>query len=369
MTSPHGSGRRSLTIGIDARAATEVEAGRGRVVRELLRALARRGDDHRYVCYARAVWDEPLDERFRWRLIPSGDPLWHLRAARAADRRCDVFLSTNSYLTVILARTPSVAIVYHLVVFEPGKSTNRRAQVIERMTLGVAVRRARGLQCISQATADVLVARYPAAAPRVTVALLGVAPVLAAPAEQECADLPQPGYVLAVGTLEPRKNIPRLVAAYAGLPDSVQAAHPLVVVGALGWRTGPTVAALRSLADRCVRLGHVSDAVLAELYRRCAVFCYPSLGEGFGLPVLEAMAAGAPVLTSSVASLREVGGDAVAYADPESVPSIAAGLQRLLGSPQRRDELSARGRDRSRLFSRDRYAELTLTALTRVARA
>ncbi len=97
-----------------------------------------------------------------------------------------------------------------------------------------------------------------------------------------------------------------------------------MVVGALGWETGPTLAALRSLGDRCTMLGFVSDAALAELYRRCAVFCYPSLGEGFGLPVLEAMAAGAPVVTSNVSSLPEVGGDAVEYVDPREVASIAA---------------------------------------------
>ena len=91
-----------LTIGIDARAATEVQAGRGRVVRELLRALTARPDPHRYLCYARTAWEEPLDRRFCWKLLQAPDPLWHVRTADAAARECDVFLSTNSYLTVML---------------------------------------------------------------------------------------------------------------------------------------------------------------------------------------------------------------------------------------------------------------------------
>lgn len=187
--------------------------------------------------------------------------------------------------------------------------------------------------------------------------------MLSAPAPGELEDLPAPGFVLAVGTLEPRKNLPRLVEAYSILPHELQAAHPLIVVGAQGWRTGPTLAALRSLGDRCRLLGHVSDAALAELYRRCAVFCYPSLAEGFGLPVLEAMAAGAAVITSDVSSLPEVGGDAVEYVHPTSVASIQAALERLLRSSDRRSELGVRGPERARQFSWDRTARLMLRAL------
>jgi alpha-1,3-rhamnosyl/mannosyltransferase len=364
---PSPASQTSLTIGIDARAATEVKAGRGRVVRELLRALAARRDDHCYLCYARTPWAEPLDERFVWRLIPSADPVWHARTARAVGRDCDVFLSSNSYLTVILTHAPCVSIIYDLAALDVHTSPNRRSAIVERLTLRGAVRQSQVLDCISQTTADALVARYPSAASRIVVVPLAVAPVLSAPPTDELEDLPAPGFVLAVGTLEPRKNLPRLVEAYAALPPDVQATHPLVVVGAQGWRAGETMAALESLGDRCRRLGHVSDAALAELYHRCAVFCYPSLAEGFGLPVLEAMAAGAAVLTSNVSSLPEVGGDAVEYADPESVPSIAAVLEGLLASSQRRAELGRRAVARAAEFSWDRTAELTLAALQRAA--
>src|SRR5271165_3298302 len=157
------SGGRGLTIGIDARAAVEVPAGRGRVVRELLLALAARtGDRHRYVLYAREAWERAeLDERFRWRTIPSADPWWHLRAARAANRECDVFLSSNSYLTVWFLHIPAVAIVHDLTTFEPSMRPSRRSTVIERLTLGPAVRRAAAFIAVSQATADALAAHFP----------------------------------------------------------------------------------------------------------------------------------------------------------------------------------------------------------------
>jgi len=361
----------ALTIGIDARAAVEVPAGRGRFVRELLRALAQREDHHRYVLYARERWAEPdLDGRFRWQLIGARDPWWHVLAARRASRECDVFLSSNSYLTLWFLRVPGVAVVYDMTTFESEMRPNRRSTVIERATLGPAIRRAKGLIAISQATADALAARFPRARALTTVALLGVAPTLTAVATPgECGEefesLPAPGFVLAVGTLEPRKNLPRLVAGYQRLPIALQAKHPLVAVGALGWETGETLESLRSLGERGVRLGYVSDAALAELYRRCALFCYPSLGEGFGLPVLEAMAAGAPVLTSNISSLPEVGADAVDYVDPLDVSSIASGLQHLLESPQHADELRERGRRRALQFSWARTAEQVLAALER----
>jgi glycosyltransferase involved in cell wall biosynthesis len=360
---------RTLTIGIDARAADEVAAGRGRFVRELLSALSRRDDDVRYLCYARTRWPQELGPRFEWRLLDAPDPRWHILAARAASRECDVFLSSNSYLTTWMLRIPAVPVIYDMVAFDRAYRPNLRSAAIERLTLGFAVRRSRAFIAISQATATDFERRFPRAAGRVTVAPLGVATELdgelGAP---EPAGLPEPGFVLAVGTLEPRKNLPRLVAAYRLLEEQLQRAHPLVVVGELGWRTDATLEALRSLGERCVMLGRVSDPVLAELYRRCAVFCYPSLYEGFGLPVLEAMAAGTAVLTSNISSLPEVGGDAVDYADPHDPAAIASALRGLLESPERRATLGAAARQRAAGFSWDRTAATILDVLKRAGR-
>lgn len=359
----------ALTIGIDARASTEVLAGRGRVVRELLRALGGRAqDDERYVLYARREWDQALDPRFRWHLIDAPDPWWHVKASRHAGTACDVFLSTNSYLPALLCRIPTTTIVHDLLTFEPSVRPNLRSTAIERLTLGPAIRRSAAMLAVSRATADALARRFPRAASRTVVAQLGVSPALSRPlGADELARLPSPGFVLAVGTLEPRKNLPRLVAAYGLLEESLQRQHPLVVVGALGWQASETLSALHALGERCTMLDRVSDAMLAELYRRCAVFCYPSLGEGFGLPVLEAMAAGAAVLSSNVSSLPEVGGDAVEYADPRDAASIARGLRRLLDDDRRRDELSQRARSRAGEFSWERFAEITLRVLRDVA--
>ena len=360
--------RRRLTIGIDARAAAAGGDGGSRVVCELLRALAGRDDPHRYLLYTRDVWDEPLGARFAWRAFASPDPLWHVRVAGAASRGCDVLLSTNSYLPAWFARVPVAPMVFDMVAFDPALRPQRRSGVIERATLRPAVARSAALIAISQATADDLVARYPAARGRTVVAPLAAAPALADPAATLPDGVPESGFILAVGTLEPRKNLPRLVAAYRRLPATLRDAHPLVVTGRPGWDTGETVAALDSLGSRAIRTGFVPDEQLALLYRRCALFAYPSLGEGFGLPVLEAMAAGAPVLTSDRSSLPEVGGDAAAYCDPTDEAAIAAALRALLEDPARRAQLAAAGPAQAAGFSWDETARIVLETLERIAR-
>jgi alpha-1,3-rhamnosyl/mannosyltransferase len=358
-----------LTIGIDARAAAEVPAGRGRLVRELLGELSLRGERHRYRLYARTAWETP-DERFEWALTRYGDPWWNLATARRASRECDVFLSSNSYLTAWLLTVPSVVIVYDLVAFDATMRPSRRSALIERLTLGLATRRATSFVAISQATASALAARYPRCAKRTRVALLGNARALQNGVGNDGADrrdLPDAGFVLAVGTLEPRKNLPLLVEAYRMLPQTLQDRHPLAVVGALGWQTGDTLRALHSLGSRAKLLGYVPDGVLAELYHRCALFCYPSLGEGFGLPVLEAMSAGAAVVTSNVSSLPEVGGEAVEYADPHDARSVSAAMRRVLEDEQLRRVLGERARRRAAEFSWASFAAAVLDELERAA--
>src|SRR3954453_7463299 len=147
-----------LRIGIDARAAVEVPAGRGRYTRELLLALPR---VHDYVLYARERWDGAPD--LEWRTIDAPDPLWHVRAALVANRECDVLLSTNSYLTAWFTRIPTVCVVYDLIPWLPEMHPQRRATLIEKATIRRALRRAAGLVCISEATERDLVERFPVA--------------------------------------------------------------------------------------------------------------------------------------------------------------------------------------------------------------
>jgi glycosyltransferase involved in cell wall biosynthesis len=360
----------AMVFGVDARAAAEEPAGRGRVLRELLSALAARDDRHRYLLYCRRPWDgAPLDERFRWVPIGLPDPAWHAVAALRANRGCHAFLSTNSYLTAWMLRVPCVVVVYDMVAFLPQTHAQKRAARIERATIRPAIHRAERLVCISRSTEKDLLRLFRPADGKTTVVPLAAdrrfqRQRTSAEVERTAAryGVTAGSYVLSAGTLEPRKNLLRLIRAHGALPPELRGDYPLVIVGPRGWEEQQII---RAAADaEAVRLtGFVTDDDLAALYAGCTVFCYPSLYEGFGLPVLEAMASGAAVITSHVSSLPEVGGDAVEYVDPADEGSIAAILERLLRSWDERDRLARAAKQRAETFSWDRVAQALLHEL------
>lgn len=171
----------------------------------------------------------------------------------------------------------------------------------------------------------------------------------------------QPGFLLAVGTIEPRKNYPRLLAAYRLLKDR-GLAPPLVVVGRVGWAYGSALDELR--AERGVHLlGHVDDPTLRGLYQTAAALAFPSLYEGFGLPLLEAMAEGLPAVVGDAGALPELAGDGAMLVDPRDVESIAAGLMRVLTDTELRARLAEAGPRRAAGFTWDAAAATTLRTL------
>lgn len=171
-------------------------------------------------------------------------------------------------------------------------------------------------------------------------------------------------YVACVGTLEPRKNVAAAVRAFAALGDDSLA---LVVIGGRGWDGGELETAARAAPGRVVLTGYVSDEELVGLLGGAACFVYPSLYEGFGFPVLEAMACGTPVVASERASLPEVAGDAALLVDPEDVDALAGALRRVLGDPALAADLRARGRRRAALYTWRRCADATVCVYQELA--
>jgi O-antigen biosynthesis alpha-1,3-rhamnosyltransferase len=220
--------------------------------------------------------------------------------------------------------------------------------------------------------AEVL-ATFGVAPERVRTAYLGVSDDYRPRAAKETAatlrelDLMHGGYLLTVGTIEPRKNLTHALEAYADLPAEVRERYPLVVAGAQGWRASAMVIRLRQLAERGqIRfLGHVSAAALPDLYAGAALFVFPSLYEGFGLPPLEAMASGTPVLVSDRASLPEVVGDAGATIDPEQPEITTAKIAEMLGDPALRAAMVTRGLARAAGFTWEACAAVARDAYRR----
>lgn len=183
----------------------------------------------------------------------------------------------------------------------------------------------------------------------------------------------QPGYILAVGTIEPRKNYARLLAAYRRLRSAALAAvvadrpgvPQLVIAGRPGWAYGDTLRRIQ--AEPGVRyLGHVDEPTLAALYRSASILAYPSLYEGFGLPLLEAMAHGVPAVIGNAGSLPELGSGAALEVDPMEVDAIANALERLLADPALRKRMGEAGRKRAAEFTWNRTAVQTLEVLRRI---
>jgi len=176
-----------------------------------------------------------------------------------------------------------------------------------------------------------------------------------------------PGYVLYVGGFWPHKNLPQAIRAHAALPEPLRRRHPLILAG--GPPSGGVDRLLKEprVADATRDLGPIPDADLPALYRGAALFVFPSHYEGFGLPVLEAMASGTPVLCSTAASLTELCGGAARHVGPEDDSGWRYALQELLEDPARRESLAARGRARAVAFNPERMAAEILAILDEAA--
>lgn len=213
---------------------------------------------------------------------------------------------------------------------------------------------------VSEATKDDLVRRLEIDPRKITVIYNGVSDrfrSLDTPLDnvQERYRLPK-RFFLFVGTVEPRKNLARLIEAFERAGRHLE--HSLVVVGAKGWKTSPIYRAIETsrVRDRIQLLGFVADADLPAIYNLADAFVYPSLYEGFGIPIVEAMACGTPVVTSNVSAMPEVAGDAALLIEPLDPHGLAEAMERIVQDGALRNSLRAKGLERAKRFSWDTSA-------------
>jgi glycosyltransferase involved in cell wall biosynthesis len=364
-----------MLIGIDAsRTVIPRRTGTERYALEITRALVAAAPGERIVLYFNRPPPPgllPRDDRVRWRVIPA-PRLWTLArlSAEMLRRPPDVLFVPAHSLPLFQPRA-TVATVHDLGYLrfprEHGAAVRRLRDAANRWSAG----RARLTIAVSRATRDDLVRCYGIPPERIAVVHHGIGsefrPVdvpgtLAAVGARYGVEAP---YFLFVGTLQPRKNYVRLLAAFDRFAASAPGPHLLVLAGARGWQSERLERALADLRARgSVRLlDYVADADLPALMSGALALTLPSLYEGFGLPALEAMACGTPVLASATSSLPEVVGEAGLLVDPLDVDAIAHGLGRLARDASLRAELSARGRARAADFTWERAARETLAVL------
>lgn len=338
------------TVAVDANpAARPVQTGTEVYAREVSTRLPAAAPELRFLFYAA----RPGDVAGLDLTVLPGRRLWsQLRLPRELWRRRPDLFFAPSHVVPFLAPGPALTVVHDLAFERYPEAYGRRALVYLRLTTRWAERRCPRLLAVSQATARDLVELHRVDAARVTVVPLGGGEPPPCPPDPEAArrrvadlgvDRP---FVLHVGRLEARKNQLTALRAVERLPD-------LLLVSA-GPVADPGLAARLAMSPRCRVLGRVSAADLEALYAGAEALVFPSLYEGFGLPLLEAMRRGLPVVTAAVSSLPEVGGEAAVYVeDPRDAAALAAAIERALAE---RDHLSQLGLEQAGRFTWDRTA-------------
>lgn len=365
---------------MDATAVPADRGGVGRYVDGLLAALAARGADLAIVCqrsdaerYSRMAGDAEViagpaaiahrPARLAWE--QTGLPLV------AAQVGADVLHSPH-YTMPLRCGVPVVVTVHDATFFTEPEMHSAVKGTFFRSATRTALRRAARVVTPSKATRDELVRLLDADATRLDVAYHGVDQgTFHVPTEGERArvqarlGLAGQSYIAFLGMLEPRKNVPGLIRGWVKACEGRELTPALVLAGGSGWddTIDATMAEVPSHL-RVLRPGYLRFNDLPGYLGGAVLVAYPSHGEGFGLPVLEAMACGAPVLTTQRLSLPEVGGDAVAYTEPDP-DAIAEALTALLDDPERRSALGVAGHERSLEFTWAASAEAHLAAFRR----
>lgn len=358
-----------MKVGIDYTPAYEQGGGIGRYVRELIAALAledQETDYHLFVAGAQArELPSPPAKNFSWkptRLSPRWlARIWHrahlpLPIEQFAGR-VDLFHATDFVLPPTLRKTRTLLTVHDLSFVRVPETASPRLKAYLDRVVPRSVARADHVLVDSQATKDDLVGLYNTPPEKITVLLSGVDARFhrvehGHDALRRKYNLPDRPFIFTIGTIQPRKNYVRLITALSHLREQGFDLS-LVIAGGKGWLDDPIYEAIltHKMDDAVHMIGFANDADLPGLYSAASCLAFPSLYEGFGLPVLEAMACGTPVLTSNVSSLPEVAGDAAITVDPLDQEAITKGLRQIIEDSTLRETLIQKGYQRAAQFT------------------
>lgn len=368
-------GRGRLRVGLDVHTLGARQTGNETYTRELLNGLRCVADSSiDYVCYHTSRTEHAVPVGTHTRIWPRA-PLVRLPVSFPLLLRRDrIDVALFQYVAPPVTPCPVVLMV-HDISFESHPEFLPRLQVARmRWLVPRSIRAAAHTLTVSEFSREQIVRHYGTSPDRISVTHEAASDVfrpLPDPFSQavlEPLGLP-PRFVLAVGNLQPRKNLGTLLEAYARLVHTRRFEPPLVLVGQRHYRGAALLERINDLGlnRHVIWTGYVSDEVLVALYNRATLFVFPSLYEGFGLPVLEAMACGTPVVSSHAASLPEVSGDAALLVDPHSVTELAAAIERVATDIDVQRRLRERGFQRAAQFSWNTLAAQTVEVLKRCA--
>jgi glycosyltransferase involved in cell wall biosynthesis len=362
-----------LRLGYDTAPLALNEAGERRYAAALLDALEARGDMEVTRLTLTGRRPRSLPQRLAWQAVAEGIyyPLLLARQARAAGVEL-VHHPRHLVPPEPALGVPSVVTVHDVL---PLRTPEHFSQLIARryaVLARLSTRRAARVLTGSAHSRDEIAELLGVSIDRIRVTPYGVEPLFR-PVDADLDLLARrfgvrAPYVLCVGTLEPRKNLTGAVRAFEGVHAEFPE-HSLVLIGGRGWKSGELERLLRETPAPVVRTGYVGEGELVALYSAADCFLFPSFAEGFGFPVLEAMACGTPVVSGDRSSLPEIVGDAGVLVDPGSAEALADALRRVLGSAELRQDLRRRGLERSRQFTWERCAEATAAVYREAADA
>lgn len=353
------------TVAIDGRVLAGNRAGKGRYLAGVLEGWQKIAPSDRILIYGDQERTElPFEIPRSWQWIPARPSLPGAIALSydARWRGAKVIFSAAAYSVPVFAPLPTVMTIHDLAIFRvPEAKPAFRSWLAERLFLGAAIRRARHIIAVSEFTKKELMDYLRVPSERITVAPNAASLDFHPQSARTQLDLSEirsrynlpKQFLLVVGTVEPRKNPKRILAAFTELSPVLQRKYPLIWAGKMGWSIGSDVRIkMQELSRAGVfrHLNYVVDTDLPRLYNLATALVYPSLYEGFGLPPLEAMASGCPVVTSCVSALPEVVGDAALLVDPNNTHEIAFAMRQIVSDPALRRTLIAAGIKQAKRF-------------------
>ncbi len=368
-----------MKIAIDVTRAIIESAGIGRYTFELAHALVRDSQECEFLIYSTHFNDSAeKTERFesfarknvklkRLKIPGKCKEFWWGIPLNILGRfleDADVLFAPSFFEVQLGLKIPQVVTIHDMATFIfPEQRGRRLSKYLSKRTVAVC-KKAKSILSVSDSTKRDIVKYLKLSEDLVHRTYPGLNE-LSEPSISLPLELEQKQYILCVGTVEPRKNLGGLFKAYVLLPEDVQRKYKLVVCGGKGWNDSEIYELAKPLVDakKLVFTGFVSDRDLAKLYEDAFLFIYPSLYEGFGLPVIEAMSFGLPVVTSNISSMPEAAGDAGLLIDPSSPKSISDAMLRIMEEDQLRKKMSRQSLQQSQKFSWRTCARETLRVI------